>query len=81
MKIDTEGSELDILIGANKSLKKGVIKNIQLEIHHDSMRSDKSEEIEQFLIGMATNVRKHFDIILEISLKEFILYNSYLSGH
>ena len=58
LKIDTEGSELDILMGANKSLKKGVIKNIQLEIHHDSMRSDKSEEIEQFLIGHGYKCQK-----------------------
>lgn len=50
LKIDTEGNELDILKGATESLKKGVIRNIQLEIHHDSMRSDESEEIEQFLI-------------------------------
>ena len=47
-------------MGANKSLKKGVIKNIQLEIHHDSMRSDKSEEIEQFLIGHSYICKKTF---------------------
>lgn len=32
LKIDTQGFELDVLIGAKNSLKKGIIKNIILEI-------------------------------------------------
>jgi FkbM family methyltransferase len=60
LKIDTEGNELDVLKGASASLKKGVIRNIQIEIHHNSMRSNKSDEIEQLLIGYGYICKKTF---------------------
>ena len=60
LKIDTEGYELDILKGARESLKKGVIRNIQIEVHHTLMRSNNSKEIEQLLIEHGYICKKTF---------------------
>ena len=60
LKIDTEGNELDILKGASESLKKGVIRNIQIEVHQTLMRSNNSKEIEQLLIEHGYICKKTF---------------------
>ena len=73
MKIDTEGNELDILKGASESLKKGVIRNIQIEVHQTLMRSNNSKGVEQFLIEHGYIFKKHLNICLEIFLKNLLL--------
>ena len=45
LKNDTEGAELDVLKGAFKSLRLGVIINIQLEHHNNDVRSNDMTEI------------------------------------
>ena len=42
LKIDTEGSELNVIEGALKSLKSGIIKNIQLESHSNDLRESNN---------------------------------------
>jgi FkbM family methyltransferase len=49
LKIDVEGSELDVLIGASGLLSEGKIKVIQLERHEDSMRPKFELDIETLL--------------------------------
>jgi FkbM family methyltransferase len=45
LKIDTEGSELEVIKGAAKSLSLGIIKNIQLELHGNDLRKNNKVEI------------------------------------
>jgi len=45
LKIDTEGAELDVIKGCLKSLRLGIIKNIQLESHSNDLRQDDTVEI------------------------------------
>ena len=45
LKIDTEGSELEVLKGAAESLSSGIIKNIQLELHENDLRKNNKVEI------------------------------------
>ena len=45
LKIDTEGSELDVIKGAAKSLSLGIIKNIQIELHGNDLRKNNKVEI------------------------------------
>ena len=50
LKIDTEGSELEILKGSSLLLRAGVFKIIQLEIHRDKRRKLIERELEEFLV-------------------------------
>jgi hypothetical protein len=45
LKIDTEGSELEVIKGAAESLSLGIIKNIQLELHDNDLRENNKVEI------------------------------------
>jgi FkbM family methyltransferase len=45
LKIDTEGSELEVIKGAAESLRLGIIKNIQLELHNNDLRKNNKVEI------------------------------------
>ena len=49
LKIDTEGSELNVLKGAVEALRRGIIKNIQLESHNNDLRTNNKIEIFQLL--------------------------------
>jgi len=49
LKIDTEGSELDVIDGARESLSRGVIKNIQVESHDTDLRISQKLEIFELL--------------------------------
>jgi len=50
LKIDVEGGELEVLQGAEESLKKGIISVVQFESHNDDLRPSQKSEIEQFLM-------------------------------
>lgn len=56
LKIDVEGAEYLVLLGAKNALGKGRIKAIQLEIHHDDLRKSDEQEIQTFLSNL--NFRK-----------------------
>jgi FkbM family methyltransferase len=49
LKIDTEGSELNVTKGAVEALRIGIIKNIQLESHNNDLRTSNKIEILQLL--------------------------------
>jgi FkbM family methyltransferase len=49
LKIDTEGGELNVIKGALKSLRLGIIKNIQLESHGNDLRDNNKVEIFELL--------------------------------
>jgi len=49
LKIDTEGTELEVLQGGLKSLSRGTIKNIQLESHSNDLRQNDREQIVNLL--------------------------------
>ena len=51
LKIDVEGFELKVLLGAINSLKQHRIQYVQLESHFDDMRLDESQEISKILTG------------------------------
>jgi len=51
LKIDTEGSEYEVLQGAERSLSKRVFLCIQIEVHLDDQRPDNSQVIEKYLQG------------------------------
>jgi FkbM family methyltransferase len=51
LKIDTEGAELDVLKGAVKSLRQGIIRNIQIESHSNDMRENNKIEIYELLLN------------------------------
>ena len=53
LKIDTEGSELDVIKGAQESLRLGIIQNIQLESHDNDLR--ESHKLEIFNILQSCN--------------------------
>ena len=50
LKIDTEGFELEVLIGANNSLKNGVIRSILLENHETDLREIRTQAINDVLL-------------------------------
>lgn len=49
LKIDTEGSEFEVLRGAESSLSKKVFLCIQIESHQDDLRPNNSQEIDRYL--------------------------------
>lgn len=49
LKIDTEGGELNVIKGAVKSLRLGIIRNIQLESHCNDFRDNNKVEILKLL--------------------------------
>ena len=49
LKIDTEGGELNVIKGAVKSLRLGIIRNIQLESHSNDLRDNNKVEILKLL--------------------------------
>jgi FkbM family methyltransferase len=50
LKIDVEGFEFEVLLGAQNALSKGKIGVIQLESHTDDMREDKYAVIHAYLL-------------------------------
>jgi hypothetical protein len=50
LKIDTEGYEFEVLIGAMGSLRNGVIKSILLENHETDLRENRSEAISALIL-------------------------------
>ena len=57
MKIDVEGHEMDVLIGAQNSIKKGLIRCIQFEIGGASVEVGTSfHSIYLFLSGMGYSI-------------------------
>jgi len=60
VKIDVEGAEYSVLLGAKNSLSEGKIKAVQLEVHHDDLRETHEQEIQTFLINH--NFRKSHSI-------------------
>jgi FkbM family methyltransferase len=52
MKIDTEGYELQALLGAEKALREGKVRIIQFERHMDDMREDSFVAINEFLSSL-----------------------------
>lgn len=52
LKVDIEGAEYDVLMGAGEVLKSGVIRKIALEIHHSILtaRGLSGEELHRFLL-------------------------------
>ena len=50
LKIDTEGHELEVLMGSQKTIKKNKVKYILIELHSSKMYENYSKiKIEQFL--------------------------------
>jgi FkbM family methyltransferase len=49
LKIDTEGSELDVIDGARESLRSGIIRNIQMESHDNDLRDSHKRKISNLL--------------------------------
>jgi FkbM family methyltransferase len=58
LKIDTEGTELEVLKGSVDSLRSGVIVNIQLEQHSNDLRKNGSLEIQKMLAGYGYTRKK-----------------------
>lgn len=50
LKIDTEGYEFEVLIGAMISLRNGMIKSILLENHETDLRENSSEAVNALLL-------------------------------
>lgn len=63
LKIDVEGSELDVIEGAQESLRWGVIQNIQFENHDNDLR--KNHKLEIF------NLLSSYNYVHKKSLKHF----------
>jgi FkbM family methyltransferase len=63
LKIDTEGSELDVIDGARESLRTGIIRNIQVESHDNDLR--KSQKLEIF------NLLASYNYVHKKSIKHF----------
>jgi FkbM family methyltransferase len=59
-KIDIEGAEYELLLGATKTLSKGLIKNIAIELHPKqlSMQGYSSEHVVKLLIDNAYHIDK-----------------------
>ena len=49
LKVDVEGAEYSVLLGADKLLRTGLIDYLQLEQHENDMRTNHSSEIQGYL--------------------------------
>ncbi len=49
LKVDVEGHEFEVLMGANKTFKQRIIANIQIERHLDDLRVTNEIEIHKYL--------------------------------
>ena len=49
LKIDVEGFEFEVMLGAKKVLGDGKVKIVQFERHTNDMRTDQFHEIDRFL--------------------------------
>jgi FkbM family methyltransferase len=49
LKVDVEGHEFEVLLGAKKTFKRRNIANIQIERHLDDLRISNADEIHEFL--------------------------------
>ena len=49
LKVDVEGHEFEVLMGAKATLDRGLISNIQLERHLDDLRVSNADEIDKYL--------------------------------
>jgi FkbM family methyltransferase len=49
LKIDVEGAEMDVLVGAKALFEQNRVQHVQLERHEDDLRSNERTEIETFL--------------------------------
>jgi FkbM family methyltransferase len=50
LKVDVEGAELQVLQGCLDAFSKKIVKSIQIEIHHNDLRDDIGQEINNLLI-------------------------------
>jgi len=57
LKIDVEGFEYDVLLGATNTLTKGAIKAIQIERHVDDLRLDRTSVIRNLLKAFGFEIR------------------------
>ena len=49
LKIDVEGGEFEVLLGASETFEKGLISVVQFESHNDDLRPSRTQEIQAFL--------------------------------
>jgi FkbM family methyltransferase len=52
LKVDVEGAEYSVLLGAEKLLKEGLIHYLQIEQHENDMRANHSNEIQGYLTNL-----------------------------
>ena len=60
LKIDTEGSEIEVIEGARKSLRTGIVKNIQVESHDNDLRTSQKLELFELLASYNYVHKKSF---------------------
>jgi FkbM family methyltransferase len=67
LKIDTEGGELNVIKGAVETLRSGIIKNIQLELHNNDLRNNNKIEIFRLLSNYThqTTIKHYFGSFTE----------------
>jgi FkbM family methyltransferase len=51
LKVDVEGHEFEVLLGAKETFERGIIANVQIERHLDDLRVSNENEIHEFLSG------------------------------
>jgi FkbM family methyltransferase len=60
LKIDTEGTEIEVIEGARESLRTGIVKNIQVESHDNDLRTSQKLELFELLASYNYVHKKSF---------------------